>query len=284
MPITHGNRIGTHYQTVGKGPDIVMIHGLAANLAFWHLPFAPSLSLGFRFTTYDLRGHGYSDMPQSGYTSEEMARDLLELMDHIGIEQANIVGHSFGGSVALHFAVLFPERVKTVTLADGRIPSLQPLPKQGEGHYWRGWRNKIQNLGFNVPDDMPYVVYSFVEEIAREKNVSRELRFLPFFASFGNWAPNKRTGKRWRRLLQTTSALSDFTDPAGLTEDSICQIRLPVLAIYGEYSHCLPTCNRLAQLLPKYTKIILPGVGHFHPLVRPANFTEKLINFLKIQD
>lgn len=126
MPRATVNDVSIHYQQAGHGPDLVMIHGLFGNLAFWYLSVLPALVRDFRVTLYDLRGHGYSDMPRSGYTSSHMAADLKELLDHLGVKQAHLVGHSFGGAVALHFAVLHPIHVLSLTLADARVPSLQP--------------------------------------------------------------------------------------------------------------------------------------------------------------
>jgi pimeloyl-ACP methyl ester carboxylesterase len=283
MPKAFFNGVGIHYESVGSGPDIIMIHGLAANLAFWFLRLVPALSTRFRVTVYDLRGHGYSDMPLRGYTSADMACDLRGLMDHAGIERADLVGHSFGGAIALHFALLFPGRVRTVTLADARVHALQPLPKRGDGDYWGVWRQNIQRLGIDIPEDMPRIAYSFFEELAREQNSGRELSALPFFGSLGMWAVEKRVAKRWQKLLRSSSALTDLSDPSGLTEDLIRGIDLPMLAMYGEYSHCMPTCTRIAQLLPQCERIILRQVGHFHPVVRPVEFIEQLTKFLRCQ-
>ena len=57
-----------HYQQIGEGPDLVMIHGLTGNLAVWHLKIIPMISNRFRTLTYDLRGHGYSEISPSGYS------------------------------------------------------------------------------------------------------------------------------------------------------------------------------------------------------------------------
>jgi pimeloyl-ACP methyl ester carboxylesterase len=62
MPKVHANRVNLHYITVGTGPDIVMLNGFLGNLAISHLYMAPILQRDFRVTTYDLRGHGYSDL------------------------------------------------------------------------------------------------------------------------------------------------------------------------------------------------------------------------------
>src|SRR5690606_18772911 len=119
MPKIRANGIETHYITLGEGPDVTMLHGFLGNLAVWHLNIVPELRKQFRVTTYDLRGHGYSQVTPSGYSSEELAADLKALLDELGIERTHLVGHSYGADVCLHFSLLYPERV-------GRLIALEP--------------------------------------------------------------------------------------------------------------------------------------------------------------
>src|SRR4051812_47072954 len=103
MPIFAPNRLQQHYQQAGTRPDVVLIHGLTGDLSLWFLSQTiQTLSATRRVTAYDLRGHGYSDAPPTGYTSADYAGDLFSLMDELGIERATLVGHSFGGVIALH--------------------------------------------------------------------------------------------------------------------------------------------------------------------------------------
>jgi pimeloyl-ACP methyl ester carboxylesterase len=118
MPKAFVNGINIHYQETGAGSHLVLIHGLTGTLAAWQLGILPSLTDRFQVLAYDLRGHGHSDMPPSGYTSADMARDLLALFDERGIAQTHLVGHSFGGVVALHFAALHSDRVSALTISD----------------------------------------------------------------------------------------------------------------------------------------------------------------------
>ncbi|MFH0340925.1 MAG: alpha/beta fold hydrolase [Chromatiales bacterium] len=283
MAKVHLNGIGIHYQVFGKdpGPELVMIHGLAANLAFWFRLFT-LVGSRFHIIAYDLRGHGYSDIVPSSYTTADMAHDLGALLDHLGVQKAHIVGHSFGGAVALHFSLLYPERVKTLTLADARVFSLQPMTRRSDDDQLAAdWRRCVQELGVTVDEHLPYVAYSLIEEMARERHSGRELQLLLSSSAGGVWTASKRSWQRWRTLLETTTALADLTDIAGLTEHSIRQNRGPVLAIYGEYSHCWPTCDRLIPLLAQCKKIIVPGVGHFYPAVRPEHLVKNLIGFIE---
>src|SRR4051794_6099164 len=99
MPKVVARGLRTHYQQLGSGPDLVLLHGLGANLAFWYLGAGPLLASDHRVTAYDLRGHGLSGHSASGYTTGELLADLLALMDRLGIERAAVVGHSYGAAV-----------------------------------------------------------------------------------------------------------------------------------------------------------------------------------------
>src|SRR5690348_2302714 len=113
MPKIRANGLNFHYQQAGEGPDVVLIHGVTGDLSIWFLCQAMGqLGRSFRVTAYDLRGHGYSDVPGSGYTSADQAVDAMAIMDALDIDRAMLVGHSFGGVIAMHAAVLHPDRIE----------------------------------------------------------------------------------------------------------------------------------------------------------------------------
>lgn len=122
MAIVSVRGVRTHLRQLGTGPDVVMLHGLASNLAFWYFTVAPLIARHARVTVYDLRGHGLSSAPPRGYTTGELAEDLLGLCDAVGAVRPVLVGHSFGGAVALHAASADPSRVEAVVLADAYLP------------------------------------------------------------------------------------------------------------------------------------------------------------------
>ena len=114
MPKIAANGIQIHYITAGEGPDVILLHGFLGNLAVWHLYMMPILRREFRVTTYDLRGHGYSQVTPTGYTPKIMAEDLLAMMDAMGIQKASLMGHSFGADICLYFALKYPDRVDKI--------------------------------------------------------------------------------------------------------------------------------------------------------------------------
>src|SRR5262249_43750182 len=137
MGKARANGIELHYQQNGDGPNVVMIHGITGNLAIWHLEIVPALMSEYRLTTYDLRGHGYSDVPPTGYTTADHATDLRHLLDTLGIGRPHLIGHSFGADIALHFTVLFPERVDRLLLIEPGLAALTPLRERED---WIGWK------------------------------------------------------------------------------------------------------------------------------------------------
>ena len=107
-----------HYQQIGSGPDVILIHGLFCSIAFWWFRVAPALAEHHRVTALDLRGHGFSGISPDRYRAVDLAKDVVALMDHLKIDRAHVIGHSFGGAVGVALASTRPERISQLTLAD----------------------------------------------------------------------------------------------------------------------------------------------------------------------
>jgi pimeloyl-ACP methyl ester carboxylesterase len=287
MPVLIANQIRINCAQMGEGPDLVAIHGLAANVAYWYFHFAPALADACRITAYDLRGHGLSEMPPGGYTTETMAADLLALLDALHIERAHLVGHSFGGAVALHAAVLEPQRVASVSLIDSRLNAIQPMHRLDDAEHWASRRKSLEAAGIAVSDETPRVIYAMLEELLGPGGAGRPNGGLPSSAGWpgliigtGGWNPQSRTARRWMKLVRTTSFAEDMYAVGGLTPDHIAQVRAPALLSYGQQSGCMPTCRVLQQLLPDAAIRIHPGLGHFFPSVHPEIVVEDVRAFL----
>src|SRR5579872_3934739 len=142
-----------HYQQVGQGPDLVMVHGLTGNLAVWHLQIVPALAEHFRILTYDLRGHGHSDTPRSGYSPDRMSEDLVELLDALEIERPLIAGHSYGADIALYLALRRPERVREVIAIEAALPALEESRRHDGWVGWSYWARALEQAGHPVPPE-----------------------------------------------------------------------------------------------------------------------------------
>jgi len=120
-----------HYQEAGdeEAPPILLIHGFISSTLIWDEVFLPLAQGGFRVIAPDLPGYGYSDKPRHAeYTIESQARTVIGLMDRLGIEQAALVGASYGGANAGAAALEHSERVNRFCLF-GTVCSDTPKKK-----------------------------------------------------------------------------------------------------------------------------------------------------------
>ena len=268
MDKAQANGIQLHYQQSGTGPDIVMIHGITGNLAIWHLEIVPALMSDYQITTYDLRGHGYSDVPPTGYTTADHANDLRHLLDTLSIRRAHIVGHSFGADIALHFTVLFPERVDRLVLVEPAIAALLPLRERADWIGWKYWREKLALGGVTVPPekwyDAEYLVRASVD--------------LPML--FGFRKGRARRAGPLVRLMNTTTAAKDYCELAGMTLDKIEQVRHHSLVLYGEDSVFVETYEYLRDHLPNASCYLMANSEHFGPIERPQLLLQYVREFL----
>jgi pimeloyl-ACP methyl ester carboxylesterase len=128
MPLVRQRGLTFHVQSLGSaGPPVVMLHGLlVGSMTTWYFGAAPRLAEKHRVLLYDLRGHGKSERPATGYGLGEMAADLDALLElHFGAEPAILAGHSWGALTALRFALRRPERVARLVLVEAPLPPSQ---------------------------------------------------------------------------------------------------------------------------------------------------------------
>lgn len=272
MPKVLANGIQIHYQQAGDGQDVVLIHGVTGDLSTWYIGVMPPLAKEFRVTAYDLRGHGHSEGTPSGYTSAHMVADLNGLLDGLGIGRAHLVGHSFGATVALHCAVLYPERVASLVLADPGLPVLQPLVDLKKWTHLRTAQAMLKEHGIWIPDEK----WSDLLYVTRQAFAARK-QILPF----GLRREAERSYRRLEHLMEQTSALMEAQEVAGLTLERIGEVRQPTLAIYGEMSRLLQTARYLQERMPKCRVAVLEEVAHFFALSKPELLVAATMEFLR---
>lgn len=278
MPIARINGVGINYVQIpcdqgADGEDLVMVHGLAASLAFWYLNNAFEFSKNYRVTLYDLRGHGRSEVPETGYAVGQMVDDLRGLLDYLGIERSHFAAHSFGGSVALSLACREPHRFSSLAIFDTHISAAR------EQH--GGWKlgAKVQrmlegnNIHLNVRE--PYFGYKLLGAIAEMKAKGKEVSDeLEEFVRPLTTGIARNAAQRWIRLLNTTSAKEELMVGDGLSLEVLRQLNFPILAFYGEVSQAMATGEKLLDIWPHADFRIAREAGHFFPVTRPREFRE----------
>ncbi|MDQ2945554.1 MAG: alpha/beta hydrolase [Acidobacteriota bacterium] len=99
----------------GQGPALLLIHGMFGDHLDWE-PILPPLVVRNRVIAVDLPGFGDSEKPDIVFTPEFFTRHLVALLDRLGIEKATVIGNSFGGQIAMSFALAHPDRVERLVL------------------------------------------------------------------------------------------------------------------------------------------------------------------------
>src|SRR5580765_6306874 len=121
----HGHRRA--FVKTGSGPALLLLHGLGCDHTTW-LPVLDSLSRRYTVIAPDLLGHGQSDKPRADYSVGGYANGMRDLLTVLGIDKVTVIGHSFGGGVAMQFAYQFPERTERLMLVSsgGLGPEVTP--------------------------------------------------------------------------------------------------------------------------------------------------------------
>jgi pimeloyl-ACP methyl ester carboxylesterase len=234
--IVHGVRL--HVQRLGEPSSrarVVFVHGLVMdNLASWYFTVANAVASFADVLLYDVRGHGMSEMPKSGYGVSDLATELHGVIDAVlGAEPVVVVGNSFGALLALEFARRFPERARGLVLVDGHLGA--------EG---------------------------FGEQMARTLSLRGEDAYRAIAATFKDWLGRHSARKRTRladharALVETTTLVADLRATPPLAPSDLARIATPTLALYGEKSDIVDESAKLLRAMPRCTLEILAGCTH----------------------
>ncbi|MDH5572001.1 MAG: alpha/beta hydrolase [Gammaproteobacteria bacterium] len=276
MPQAMVNGVKLNYVQIdcereGACEDLIFVHGLSTNMAFWCFHYATELSRYYRITVYDLRGHGRSGMTGNGYTPNNMSIDLRDLMDHLKIKKAHFIAHSFGGVITLNLACLYPERVSSLVLADTHISAIRRMEKDKVWAYGKKIQKILDENGFDIDTSLPYFGYRLLNKVAHlqlaNAKISMDLHELisPILGKY-----SKRTASQWLQLMDTTTAEHELMGDDYLSLESLKRLNFPLLAIYGEHSQAMLTGDHLLDVWGHAIFRRIRDAGHFFPTSRPG--------------
>ena len=262
-PASHWVRLqdGTRLHYVESGPQgaasLVLIHGYSDS---WYSfsRVIPKLSERYHVVAIDLRGHGESDRPAGGYSPVELATDVSEAMQRIGITKATVVGHSLGSLVAQQLAASSPEQVERLVLV-GAGRSIAAFPGLTE------FSREVMALSDPVSDEFirafqsstihAKVPSSFYERVVRESHK------LPVHV--------------WHAVLegmQNTGAAERLPSRG-----------IPTLVIWGEHDQVFPRAEQdsLVRWIGTALLVTHTDVGHAPHWERPKDFVRDLVSFIE---
>lgn len=284
LPQRLGPRAMGRAQAAGPALPIVMIHGLAASQAFWYAAGAQFLTLIGPCVLYDLRGHGKSETPETGYGVGSMADDLAGLLRALGHERVHLIAHSFGGMIALTHTLRHPEAVASLTLVDCRIRPIQRKLSIPVHKVPARIERQLAALGLDLAainqndDGIDYLRTVAKIEVGAGEDAAGLLAELYRHPRLFR---THRNAQRWIDLTERVSLMADLASEEPFTVEDLRRLTLPLLIMAGGLSTTLPSARELARLCPQAILHEVPGVGHFFPMSQPRLFLQPTLRFLR---
>jgi len=236
------------------GVPLILLHGLTDSHRSYE-PVLEALPSSIRAVALTARGHGDAGKPEAGYDADQMAADVIAVMDALGIERAVVAGHSMGSWTARRVAVLYPERVLGVVLAgafasfhdkpdmDGLLEEFSALADPVDRAYARAWQDST--LARPVPE-------AFMEMVVEETC--------------------KAPARVWRSALR--GLVESRLEPAG-------SVTVPTLLCWGQRDAFVPDGDQESLLarIPDVELRVYEGGGHALHWERPERFANDLAEF-----
>ena len=258
---------------IGTAPVLLLLHGLACDHHDWD-PVIPALTEKYTVLAPDLLGHGESDKPRADYTLGGYANGMRDLLTVLGIDKVTVVGHSFGGGVAMQFAYQYPERTERLMLVDpgGLGPEVTIL---------------IKAIGLPVFEPVAAIL---TLPGLRQLNVGLLKALVPF------------GGAATRDLGEVAAILDSFKDPAKraaihhlvsavidwrgqvvtMRDRAYLTESMPLAIVWGKDDRVIPATHAVAAaaIAPKAQVTVISDAGHFPHRDHPERFVELLDDFV----
>jgi 3-oxoadipate enol-lactonase len=248
-----------YFEESGTGAAVVLIHGGFGDRRMWDAQF-DALARDFRVVRYDHRGFGNSTGADSAYSP---TADLIRLLDHLGIAKAHVIGNSVGGTVALDFALLHPERTnKVVVVASG-----------ASGYPWR-------------PEDVASIVAVF--NTAKEQGADKAAELWLHNDMIAVSSRHPRSADLVARMVRDNKNIfklnawpEESLKPS--TYDRLGELRMPVLFVVGQNDVAgVQRVNDASAARIGGSEVFrMPGADHLPHMTHPDEFNRRVTAFLE---
>ncbi len=255
------------YRVQGDGEPVLLIHGAIVSDAFGPMMAEPALADGYRLIQYHRRGFDGSSRATSPFSIAGQATDARALLDYLGIERAHVVGHSYGGAIALQLTLDAPKRVHSLALLE---PALLNVPSAGPFAEGLG-----PIIGRYQDGDAAGAMEGFLEAVAGPG-------LGPVI--------DDRIGSDWhQRAVADIDTFFSVEFPAlgewSFTREQAGSIHQPVLSVLGAQSAAVTPMTGevhalLQEWLPQTEPVILPDATHALQMMNPRGMAQALSGFM----
>lgn len=254
----------------GSGPAVVLIHGFGDTGDMW-TPLAVALAKNHRVIVPDLRGMGLSSKPDGGYDKKTQASDIRAILDKLGIDKADIVGHDIGVMVAYAYAARYPDKTTKLVVMDGPVPGIAPWDKIVRlpvlWHFDFGGKDALRLVQGRERIYMDRFWNDFAGDPSKFDEGTRA-HYAKLYA---------RPGAMKAGFAQFQSIRKDTEDNAEFMKT---MLTMPVLAVGAEKSFGAMQAEQMRNAATNVTEVIVPGSGHWLMEEAPAETVKAVQSFL----
>jgi pimeloyl-ACP methyl ester carboxylesterase len=252
---------GTAYSVYGSGEPVVLIHGVGMEQAAWTAQ-VEALAANYQLVVYDMLGHGKSRVPPEGVTLQAYADQLADLLDHLGIAAANVIGHSMGALVALEFALGRPHRTMRIAALNAVF---MRTPEQKAAVMARA--AALKDVGVNATVESTIARW-FGTPVPDALRASADM--IAGILANVNAAGYART----YQLFATCDSVH---------ADRLASLEMPALFMTAEFDpNSSPAMSaEMARRAPQGTVSVIPGARHMMNVTDPQEVNRRLRDFLE---
>ncbi len=254
-----------NYELSGSGRCFTLIHGAGDNLNAWYNQ-VPVFSQHYQVLTYDVRGHGQTELPEGELTTELWVEDIYALLKTLNISESILLGYSMGGAIAFEFTLAHPEMVKALVLSNS-----------GGAGAGRRSEEEMREMEARRQAQIEAIKKEGMEAVVKDR-LSRI--FSPGFAE-----KNPDTVARYRAILLQNNpdgylrVMQRMGRPT--TAPDLNKITCPTLIIAGEHDPFSgPTAAKVTQEAIRGSQIKVFPTGHPTALEQPQEYNETVLRFL----
>jgi len=255
----NGTRL--YYEISGFGEPIVLIHGGYCDLRVWDDQIQ-DFSERHKLIRYDLRGHGKSALPTPN-ESYKHHEDLKALLEHLGIPEAHICGHSFGSGIAVDFALSYPEMCKSLISGGPIVFGYSSSSMEALSSFVNKVDSMFKEKGKKAATDYFYAGFYY-----KDQNVLDRLKEITLDYSF------------WHALHEDPM---EVVHPLAI--EQIESISKPTLIITSDND--VEPCREIAVLMEKRIRnskrVVIADAGHDFNLEKPFEFNRIVLDFIGVQ-
>ena len=265
-----GEVVNIYYEELGKGKNVVFIHGWPLSGAMWEYQITQLPQQGMRCITYDRRGFGNSDKPAGPYDYNTLAADLKAVLDGLDLQDVTLVGFSMGGGeIAKYFSLYGGARVTKVVLISAVVPYMLQTEDNPDGVE----QEVFDGMAKQMIDDRPGFLENFNNDFFGVSMLSH-----PVSDAFLQHCINAA-------MISSPIATLDCAKSFSTTDfrDDVLKINVPTLIIHGDADQIVPiapTGNRSANLIPGAKYVIYEGEPHGLWFTSKERLNQDLIDFI----